>query len=273
MATATTTKRPRKPISTKPANAAPEAPPAEDTTNTNNGNGSGTELAAAYWQALDTRDDKGEIPADKLTAVKAAYTQTDPRKRANLVKTLTLKAADRIVNDDGEVDQSVALARKHLSAALDEVREQTSRSERPPHDPVPDVAGILAALDTFRADLLAALTDDQRDRVPNIKVSEDDTAKAAGAAVGKALDKLRERALNGRSGYSGPRTPAADTAEAVRKAVHAADGPLTLSQLAKAAGIEQSTAYTRHTANNTPGVKAITDDKNRRVFVKDPDPA
>lgn len=268
MATVTTTKQPTKATATKAAAAAP-APSVPSNDQVSPATSNGTELTVAYWQAIDKRNDKGEVPAAKLAAVKAAYGQTDPRKRTNLVKTLTLQAADRIVNDAGEVDQGVALARKQLSATLAEVHEDTRRSERPPHNPVPEVAGIVAALDKFRVDLLAALTDDQRKQLRKVKASEDDTAKAAGTAVGKALDKIRERALNGRSGYSGPRTPAADTAEAVRKAVHAANGPLTLSQVAKAAGIEQSTAYSRHKANNTPGVKAITDAQGRRVFVKD----
>ena len=232
-------------------------------------NGNGDHLTAAYWQALDRRNKKtGDIPATQLAAVKTAYSHTDPRKRTNLVKTLTLQAADRIVNDNGEVDQSVAIARKALSAILDEARAETNRNERPPHDPVPEVVAILAAIDAFRTDLVAKLDDNQRKALRNVKPSDDD-ATTAKTAVDKALDRIRDRALNGRSGYSGPRTPAADTAAAVRKAVHAADHPLTLTELAKAAGIEQSTAYSRHKANNTPGVKATTDGQGRSVFVKD----
>jgi hypothetical protein len=268
MATATapkTTKRTPRKQAAKPAPA-----PANDTRNdeVTPASDNGTDLTAAYWSAIDNRDETtGEIPAVALDTVKVAYGQADPRKRTNLVKSLTLTASQRIVSDNGDVDTGLARAVKVLTALLAEAREETNRSERPPHDPVPEVAAILAALDRFRTNLVDALTDDQRQRLATVEVTDDD-ATTADTAIGKALDRIRSRAIDGRNGYSGPRTSAKETAEAVRKAVEAADHPLTLAEMAKAAGIEQSTAYTRHTANNTPGVTATTNDKGHRVFVK-----
>lgn len=273
MATATTTKRPRKTTSSK-AQAAPKTPPpAEPTieeqpeTPTSNG----AELTTAFWAALDSRNPKGEIAADQLAKVKAAYTATDPKRRSPLVKALAIQSGDRIVNDDGDVDQALARARKQLTALLADAREETSRNERPAHDPVPALARYRAAFEDWWTATTSGLTDDQRQALAAYKVDPDDEdTKAANAALDKALARVQHSALNGRNGHTGPRAPIADVEAKVVKAVHDAHPtPLTTSELAKAAGIPQATAYTRWTKTKTPGVTATTDAKGRKVFVKD----
>ena len=274
MTTANTTKTRKRPTATKaakaPANAparTEEAPPASNGDKAETPT-SGLDLAVAYWKAIDARDETtGTIPAVALDGVKVAFREADPRKRANQVKALKLEASDRIVSDEGEIDTGLALAVKVLSALLAEVRVEVIASEKPAHDPVPHVAAILAAVDRFRAELVGQLSDDQRGQLDKVQVPDDD-ATAAVTAVGKALERIRERAFNSRSGYSGPRKPAAETAAAIRKAVHEASGPLTESELAKATGLDTSTVYSRWKGNNTEGVRATTDDQGRKVFVK-----
>jgi len=207
------------------------------------------------------------MPAVALDAVKVAFRAADARKRASLVKSLTLDASGRVVNDAGEVDTGIALAVKALTGALTEVRAEVGASEKPEHDPVPHVAALVHALDTYRAELVDQLTEEQRERLSEVTVSDEDQA-AASESLGKALERIRERALKGRSGYTGPRKSAASIAAAVRKAVTEADGPLTESELGKATGLEQSTVYSRWKSNNTEGVLSTTDDQGRKVFVK-----
>jgi len=255
------------------------AKPADTQTPNGNGNGNGqatangdgSELTAAFWQAIDKRTKtKGDIPAPQLTALKAAYAKTAPAKRTNLVKNLRLAAADRILNDKGEFDATIAHACKILGEALDAARAETTRTERPAHDPVADVARAIHSLRKWENELLADLTDDQRKAVTKFKVDPaDETTKDTDARVVKALTSLRNSAVNGRTGYSGKRASASDTAAKIRAAVDKAPNPLTISEMVKATGLPQATIYTRWTKTKTTGVKTYKDKQDRMVFAKD----
>ena len=254
------------------------AKPAETQTPTGNGteqataNGDGSELTAAFWQAINKRNKtKGDIPAAQLTALKAAYAKTAPLKRTNLVKNLRLEAADRILNDKGEFDASIAHACKILGEAIDAIRAETTRTERPAHDPVADVARAIHALRQWETELLAGLTDDQRKAVTKFKVDPaDEATKDAKGRVDKALTSLRNAAVNGRTGYTGKRTSASDIAAKIRAAVDKADHPLTFAEMKEATGLPQATIYTRWTKTKTTGVKTSKDKQGRMVFAKDP---
>jgi hypothetical protein len=140
-----------------------------------------------------------------------------------------------------------------------------------PHDPVPGLAGVIAALDQYRAYLVANLTDEERERVEAVSVADDEVAQAAIEATNGALDKVKRRVLNGRGarkrtgGYSGPKR---DLGAVVLQALQEAEGKrLTFSEACKVCNISNGALIKRWRSNNIEGVKAVgADDPRERAF-------
>jgi hypothetical protein len=224
-------------------------------------------LTAAYTQAIDARDEAtGVIPAVPLDAVRVAYREVSKRQRGNLVARLTGEAGRNVTSADGKVDTGLAVAVTLLSGVFAELNDQ-ERPTPPPHDPVPGLAGILAALDQLRDEVLNGLSDDQRERVGQIDTGQDPAAQASAEATRTAVGKLKDRALNGRSRLrNGTRVPARVVGETIQAAVPKSGEPVTLAALAEETGVSPATLWSRWTANKTPGLVAVEDDKGRKAF-------
>jgi hypothetical protein len=224
-------------------------------------------LTAAYTQAIDARDQAtGVIPAVEVDAVRLAYGQVPKRQRGNLVARLAGEAGKNVTTADGQVDTGLAVAVATLSGLFAQVNEQ-ERPTPPPHDPVPAVAGVLAALDQARAEILEELSDEQRERVALAETLADPAAKAASEATLAAVQKQSARAFNGRSRpRNGTRAPARVVGEKIQAVVKESKEPLTLSELAEQTGVSPATLWSRWTSDNTPGVVAFQDDQGRKAF-------
>lgn len=271
MATATTTrkrqtKRPDKSVREPAAEPAtePSAPRAD--------NPAGGEqdpaaaLRAAYHEAVEARDAAtGVIPAVAVDAVRVAYGQVPKRQRPSLVAKLAGEAGKHVTGEDGQVDTGLAVAVATLSGLFAKVNDE-ERPTPPPHDPVPGVAGILAALDRLRDEIVEGLSDDQRLRLGHADMVSDPAAQASAEATLAAVGKIRERAFNGRSRRGGPRAPASHVVKAIQDSVAESTEPVTFDAITKRYGVSASTLWSRWMADNTPGVKAVEDGTGHKAF-------
>jgi hypothetical protein len=253
----------------------PEQEPAADSAATETSGGDPAEtqqepaavLTAAYGRAIEARDEvTGVIPAVDLDAVRVAYGQVPKRQRGNLVARLAGEAAMKVTTSDGQVDTGLAVTVATLSGLFAQLNEQ-DRPTPPPYDPVPAVAGVLAALDQARAAILDELTDEQRERLVLAETLAEPAATAATDATLAAVQKHTARAFNGRARpRNGTRASVHVIEEKVQAAVKKSKGIVTLSELAAQTGVSQATLWSRWTADNTPGVVAVTDDEGRKAF-------
>jgi hypothetical protein len=218
------------------------------------------QLAAAFRAALDARDSTtGTIPAVDLDAVNVAYRAVPRRLRGDIVTALTAEATDRMLGDDGNVDVGLAQAVRQLTRAFATANASNGR-ERPPHDPVPETAGVLEALAATREYLLADLTDEQRARI-----DEATTTETAIAARDKALSKLASVAKHARYGANRPSNgngerangPGRNLAELVRASVSGLGEPVHLATIARQHGVSTGALGNRWAKDNIEGVKAV----------------
>lgn len=248
-----------------------DAAPPEGTTGTEDPTAT---LAAAYWRAMDQRDEvTGTLPAEPLDAVKVAYRAVPKRDRGDAATSLGAEAAARMVAG-GTVDTSIAIAMGALNALFTQLNAErpTRQTATAPHDPVPGVAGLLTALDLARDGILANLTDDQRDRVAKVDVHADTTAFATAGTALAAVARISDRTLNGRRrptrATTGARTdgPARDLAKLVRDALDGTTEPMTLGTIARDHNVSTGALDNRWTKNNIEGVTAVHDANGRKAF-------
>lgn len=224
-------------------------------------------LVAAYWDAINERDQAtGQIPAVQIDAVRTSYLGVPKRQRGDLVTKLNDDALDRIANSD-DVDPGMIRAMKALSELFREVNENGGQTPAAPHDPVPAVAGLLAALDYARESILAELTDEQRERLAGIDPDSEPDAQETSAGTIDCLAKIGTRALNGRKRRQ-PQRSGKDLGEVIRDAVDRhPDRPVELGEISREFDIKPSGLWSRWDADNTPGVKPTKTDKGRLAFV------
>lgn len=248
--------------------AEPTGPVTDPAANTEATDPSAT-LTAAYWQALDNSDEAtGTIPAELLDAVRRAYLSVPKRnqQRGDLATRLNAEALQRMV-ESGNVAPGRLQAMQALSTLFAEANASSAQAAAaPPHDPVPGVAGLLAALDHARASILAELTDEQRERLAEVDPSDPEARDASDRTV-DCLAKIGTRVLNGRK-RKPPTRSGKDLGQVIRDAVEQNPGrPVDLPTIAKIGGVKQSGLWSRWTANKTPGVQAVEDDNGRKAFI------
>lgn len=252
--------------------AKPAEPTADVATPTQSDDDPVANLKAAYWHAIDERDVvTGTIPAAPLDAVKVAYRAVPKRTRSEVATALGAEAAQRMIRPDG-VDAGLAVAMGNLSALFAQVNAERSVRSAEPHDPVPGIAGLLAALDMAREGALANLTDDQRERIGKVDVPTDPAALATGATTLTALAKIGTRVLTGRNR---PRTASTgersgglvrDLGQLIRDAVTTTTDPITLAAIARDHDVSTGALDNRWTKENTDGVRSVRDTKGRKAF-------
>lgn len=251
-----------------PAPAPTAVEPTTETTQTDETTDPVANLTAAYWNAIDARDTvTGTIPAAPLDAVKVAYRAIERRRRGDVATRLGAEASAKMVGPDGTVDAGMAVAMGRLAALFAEVNDERRTRERPPHDPVPDVAGLLAALDHMRADMLGQLTDDQRTLVDQHE--PDDQSMATEQKAIARLAPIVNRALNGskRRGTGEGRNgaPARNLADLVTEAVAGNDQPVMLATIAREHEVSTGALGNRWAKDNIPGVSCVEHD-GRKAF-------
>jgi hypothetical protein len=248
------------------AKPAAEAVPPVDPSQAGSEQDPAAALRTAYGDAMEARDAAtGVIPAVAVDAVRVAYGQVPKRQRPGLVAKLAGEAGQHVTGEDGSVDTGLAVAVATLSGLFAKLNEE-ERPTPPPHDPVPGVAGIVAALDQLREEILGGLSDDQRVRVGQVDTASDPAAQASSQATLAAVGKIKDRALSGRSRRNGTRAPATRATEAIQEAVRKSSEPVTFDAIANDHGVSASTLWSRWTADNTPGVKAVEDASGRKAF-------
>jgi hypothetical protein len=223
-------------------------------------------LTSAYWAALDERDETtGTIDAVRLDAVRVAYLAVPKRQRGDLVTKLNVETLQRMAANGG-TDPGMLQATQQLLALFTEINENGGKPDAPPHDPVPSTAGLLAALDYARESILAALTPEQREQLGAVDPDDPEAKNTSDDAV-DCLAKIGTRVVHGRKRRK-PQRSGKDLGQVIRDVVdQKGGGPVDISTIAKIGGVKPSGLWSRHDANKTPGVKAVTDDRGRRAFV------
>lgn len=275
MAGSTTRKRPtgqtrKKDPAPEPEQAAEPSAPSPSSNGADQGLGANDRaetLTNAYNAALEARGDDGEMPNGRLEAVERAYVAIPKRDRGQITANLNAQSTAHMIREDGTADTGLIHAIATLSALFSEHYDEATVT---PHDPIPGLAGMVAAAEHHLGRLQAKLTDEDRERLAAIDIATNDQAQAAYDATVAAYEKVEGRVMNGHgrkrsAGYSGPRR---DLGALVRHALQEADGNrLSFSDACRLCDISNGALIKRWRNDNIDGVRAVgEDDGGKRAF-------